>query len=438
VKEMVHCFVAASMAAACFIVPVGDAAGQKDQVVDRVVAVVEDKAVLQSELELEYRRVLLQTNRTMLTDEEEKKLRQEILDGLIADLLMTVHATKRGVEVSDEEVDAAVERTINDQKEALGGHEAFTRQVAREGLTMEKLRELYREKLRARMLIESLLYREVMSEVQVAEGEVKDYYRNNLSSLPQRPPTVNVAHIRLKFQISEDAREKALEKAQEIERKVRAGEDFAEVAREYSEGPSAQYGGSLGYVRLADLNNPAFEETAKKLLIGEVSGPVLTEYGYHIIKLEDVRGEEVLVRHILIRVESEEDDIARTAELAERIRQEIIEGADFGEMAARYSSDHATKEQGGVVGEIPLENLPQYFREAIRDVGDNEIAPVLKESDGFRVVKVLGRQPGRPYTFDEARDELKRVIEQQRRQDRFKEYVEGLKDIYHVEVKGAP
>ncbi len=437
-KGTVHYFVAASIVAACFIVPAGDAAGQKGDIVDRILAVVEDRAVLQSELDLEYRRVLLQTNRKMLTGEEEKELRREILDGLIADQLMTVHATKQGVEVSDEEVDAAVERTINDQKEALGGHEAFTRQMAREGLTIEKLRELYREKLRTRMLVERLIFRDIRSEVEVTEGEVREYYRENLSNLPKRPPTVKLAHILLKLQTSEDAREKALERIQEIEKKIRAGEDFAELAREYSQGPSAQYGGSLGYVRLADLNNPAFEAAAKELVVGEVSAPVLTEFGYHIIKLEDVRGEEVLVRHILMRIESGEDDIARTAELAERIRGEIIEGADFGEMAARYSNDHASKDKGGVVGEIPLENLPEYFREVIRDVEDGAIAPVIKESDGFRVVKVLGRQPERLYTFEEARDELQRVLGEQKLQERFKEYVEGLKEIYYVEVKGAP
>jgi peptidyl-prolyl cis-trans isomerase SurA len=409
--------------------------GQEGEVVDRVIAVVEDRAVFESELELEYKNHLMQNQRTSLAEDERKQVRQDILESLIGDLLMTVHAEKEGVDVGDSEVEEAVERRINENKSALGGEEAFKRQLEREGMTLQQLRQLYREKFRARILIERLLYREVVSVVEIKEPEVKEYYREHVNELPKRPATVKLAHILLMPRASEPALQEARKRIDEIYALVKAGGDFAEHARTYSEGPSAGNGGSLGYVRLEDLNNPAFESAVRNLTVGEVSEPVLTEFGWHIIKLEDVSGERVLVRHILVKVEVGEGDVTGTAELAERIRREILEGAEFGDMAARYSDDERTKDSGGEVGEIPLESLPEFFLEMLNGVEVGEISPVVRESKGFRIVKVLGRSPEREYTFDEARDELRRLIEQQKRQDRLKEYVDDLKDLYYVEVK---
>ncbi|UCF04240.1 MAG: peptidylprolyl isomerase [bacterium] len=410
-------------------------AGQEGKVIDRVVAVVEDRAVFESELELEYKNYLMQKQRTSLPEDERKQVRRDILEGLINDLLMTVHAEKEGVDVGDSEVDEVVERRINENKSALGGEEAFRLQLEREGMTLQQLRQLYREKFRARMLIERLLYREVVVTVEVKEPEVKQYYREHVDELPKRPATVTLAHILLMPIASEPALQETRERIDEIYALVKAGGDFAEHARTYSEGPSASNGGSLGYIRLEDLNNPAFESAARNLTVGEVSEPVLTEFGWHIIKLEDVSGERVLIRHILVKVEAGDGDIAGTAELAERIRREILEGAEFGDMASRYSDDERTKDSGGEVGEIPLESLPEFFLEMLKGVEVGEISPVVRESKGFRIVKVLARNPERDYTYDEARDELRGLIEQQKKQERYKEYVDGLRDLYYVEVK---
>ena len=407
------------------------------EIIDRIIAVVEDRAVLQSDVELEYKRILMQMQRSSMSEQEAAETRKQILDGLVADLLMMVHAEKMGLEVADTEVDEQLEAVIGENKRTLGGEDAFKRQLEREGMTLAQLRDTFSEKIRARMVIERLLRREVMSDVQVTEAETRDYYKKNLADLPLRPATVMLAHILIRPAASEKALEAARQKIADVERRLRDGQDFAELAKEFSDDPSAGVGGSLGYVNLEDLNSPAFEGAVHALSIGEVSEPVLTKFGYHLIKLEDVRGDERLIRHILAMVESGEEDIARAAQKAEEVRRQLIAGADFSEMAARYSDDPGTKNAGGVVGEIAAGNLPEFFRDVVADVGIGEIAPVIKEKSGFRIVKVLGRAPERQYTFEEAREELKKLIDQQKRQNRFQEYVENLKGIYYVEVKGA-
>jgi peptidyl-prolyl cis-trans isomerase SurA len=430
-REAVYVLVAAALAMSA----AAAAAQQGGEVVDRVIAVVEDKAVLASELELEYRNRLMQMERTMLTEEEEGALKQEIVDALVSELLMRIHAEKVGIAVKDEEVYSEVEKRIAEGKRMIGGDDAFEKQLEREGLTIQQLRDLWGEKLRTRMLSERLMYAEVMKDVSVTEREVRDYYTEHLDELPRRPATVSLAQILVVPSASDDAVSKARQKIERIEKLLEEGGDIAELAKEYSEGPSAKYGGSLGYITLEDLNNPEFEAAVRELAIGEVSGPVLTEFGYHIIRLEDVSGEKVHVRHILVKVEEEEKDWESTARLAEEIRGRLLEGEDFAEMAARYSADSRTKEAGGVVGEVVAENLPEYFREVIADIPVGGIAPVVKEERGYRIVKILGRADERPYAFEEAREELKGLMENQKLQAEMDAYIEGLKSIYYVEVK---
>jgi peptidyl-prolyl cis-trans isomerase SurA len=413
-----------------------DTASASETLVDKVVATIEDRAIMKSDVDNELKRFLLQAQRASLPADEEKNVRGEILNGLIADALMSIQAEKEDIKVDDKEVDAAVERTIDDNRTSLGGDDAFNAQLASEGLTIEGLRSIYREKLKNRMLIERLMYQKVMGDTKVTEGEVVAYYKTHGSELPQRPPTVSIAHILIVPKPSEAVLTKALEKITMIEGKVKEGGDFAALAKEYSDCPSAKFGGSLGLMNLDDLNNPAFEEAARKLTAGEVSPPVLTDFGYHLIKLEGVEGDKVNLRHILVRAQATPDDLENAAKLAEGVRSELLAGADFAAAAAKYSDDYGTKNSGGMIGEVPLENLPELFKETIKGVPAGEVAPVIKEAKGFRVVKVLSWNAGRAYTYDEAKDELRKVLAQQRIQERLGAYVEELKKDYFVEIKG--
>ena len=413
-----------------------DTVGASGALVDRVIATVEDRAIMKSDVDNELKRFLMQAQRTSLTVEEETKVRQEILNGLVADALMAIEAEKQNIKIEDKEVDAAVERTIEDNRTSLGGDDAFTAQLAAEGLTIEGLRSIYRERLRNRMMIERLMYQKVMGDTKVTERDILDYYKAHISELPERPPTVSLAHILIVPKPSESVLAKAREKITAVEKMVREGQDFAALAKEQSDCPSAKFGGSLGLIKLDDLNNPAFAEAARKLTVGQVSPPVLTEFGYHLIKLDGVEGDKVNLRHILVRAEATPEDVQSAAQLAERVRGEIIAGADFSAAAAQYSDDYRTKQAGGALGEVPLENMPEQLAEVVKGVPAGDVAPVVKEAAGFRIVKVLSWNEGRPYTYDEAKGELRKILEQQRVQERLGAYVEELKKSYSVEMKG--
>jgi peptidyl-prolyl cis-trans isomerase SurA len=404
-------------------------------VIDRVVATVEDRAVLQSEVEVMFKQYLLQNKQTELPPDQEKTLREEIVQALVADQLMLIQADKDGVKVEEKDVDAAVDRQIEQNKRDLGGDDAFEKQLAAEGLTLNQLRAIYRDKARSQLLI-YMLDQKITQGLEATDRDVQAYYKDHAAELPKRPATVTLAHILIAPQPADSVRDAALAKITALANELKAGEDFATVATRSSDCPSAKYGGNLGLLKLEDLNNPPFAEAARKLAVGEVSPPVLTEFGYHLIKLEGVEGDQVRLRHILVKIEPTAEDLKRAAELAEIVREEVVGGADFAKEAAKYSTDFASKDRGGLVGEVPVETLPPEIKDLIKGLPAGGIAPVMKDTRGFRVLKIVAWTPERTYALDEARDELRRIVIQQKRQEKLASYVGDLKKKYSVEIKG--
>ena len=404
-------------------------------VVDRV-ATVEDRAIMQSDVDNAIKRYLVQAQRTSVPPDEEKKIHDMVLNNLIGDALLVLQAEKDNIKVEDKEVDAAVDKQIEDFKTQLGGDEAFKNQLEAEGLTLDALRAMYREPIRDRLLINGLIREKIGPDIHVTDTDVQEYYKAHLAELPQRPETVTLSHILIVPKPSDAVLAKAHDKITLVEGKLKAGGDFAELAKQYSDCPSAKFGGSLGTLKLEDLNNAPFEAAAKALDVGQVSPPVLTEFGYHIIKVEGVEGDEYTLRHILARAEATPDDVAAAQKLAEKVRGEIVGGADFAKEAAQYSGDFATKNVGGLIGEVPISNLPDDFKAALKDVPAGGIAPITKEARGFRVVKVMSWNPARAYSYDEAKSELTNYLENQKLEERLTAYIEDLKKNYSVVIKG--
>jgi peptidyl-prolyl cis-trans isomerase SurA len=413
------------------------AAGSGGVLVDGIVATVEDRAIFRSEVDNEIRNFMLQTQRTSLTADEEKMLRQEALNSLVATALLSAQAERENLKVEDKEVEDALDRWIEQKKTEIGGDDAFDRQLAAEGLTMEALRDRYRENIRTLLIIEKIKYQKIMPEIQVSEAEVRAYYQAHLSEIPQKEPSVSIAQILVVPKPSEAVLAKALEKITMIEGKLAAGEDFAATAKAYSDCPSAKFGGNLGTLNLDELGNPPFAEAARKVPVGQVSEPVLTEFGYHLIKIEKVDGDQVTLRHILVRAEPVPEDVETASKLAERLRTELAAGGDFAKAAAEHSRDYATKDKGGVFGAVEIKNLPDNFREAIKGVPAGGIAPVLKEERGFRIVKVLSWNAAGTYSYDEVKNQVRRLVMEKKIMERMNEYVEELKKEYAVAIKGA-
>ncbi|MFO7914758.1 MAG: peptidylprolyl isomerase [Candidatus Krumholzibacteriales bacterium] len=406
------------------------------EVIDRVIAVVEDNAVLQSEYDMELKRILMQMGEEAgVGDSVINQVKEEVLNGLVADMLMAVHAERTGVEVDQSVIDEEVEKTIERNITQIGGREAFQEELNRYGLTEEQIRRQWEEKIRARRLMQQLAYSEIWDGIDISEDELREYYREKKDEFPPRPPTVTLAQILICPEASGEGKAAALEKIKAVEKELKSGVKFEELAREYSEGPSAEAGGNLGFVNLEDFNNQAFEDAVRELDPGQVSGPVLTNFGYHLIKLEEKREGQHHVRHILIRVTEDSAQLDAAREKAGELVKRAEAGEAFAKLAAEYSCDEETAGSGGLLGEVPISRLPEQFREAVRGVEPGDIAPLVRDSKGIRIIKVIDFKSEGEYSFEEAREELKRILTQEKVQQKYTEYVNELKEKYYVEIK---
>jgi len=414
------------------------AAWSQGTLVDRVVAIVEDDAIFQSDVDQAVKQLLLQKGATEVSAGERADLEKRVLDELIKNKLVLAKASRLGITVSFAEVEKAVDRAIEENKKALGGEQAFTRQLEAEGLTVDSLKKLYREQIQNRMLVERVLAREIdRSSADISEDDLKNAYQKKNSEFPDRPAVVHLTTIVFGFESSEAARAKAKAVIDSLHQRVLAGEDFAELAKRYSEDPSGNAGGNLGKLKLADLGNRAFADAAAKLAVGEVSAPVLTPFGYHVIQVTgaDSTTGDVEIRHILVRVKPGERDMQEVFEKAEDVHRRVMEGAPFDSMAVRFSTDASSASSGGDLGWLRVSDLPEFFRDVLKDLNPGGVSPVLREPSGFRIVKLLEREDTRPYTFDEVREELKQLLEQEKLDAMYDGYLENLKTEFYVEVR---
>jgi peptidyl-prolyl cis-trans isomerase SurA len=287
------------------------------------------------------------------------------------------------------------------------------------------------------MLVERVLRREMARErPEPTDAELQALFEERKAELPTRPEVAHLQTIFLGFDTSSGASRETRAKCEALRARIVAGEDFAEVAKKESEDPSAALGGDLGFVRPKDLREPAFANAVGSLKVGELSQPVLTVYGYHLIQVTDERKEsgEVRVRHILVRAQPSDADLDEVFKTANFIRDEIQRGESFDSLATRYNTDPAAG-QNGDLGWVRVGELPQFFQDVLKDMQAGDISQVLRESSGFRIVKLVQREAARPYEFVEVKEELKRLYEQERFSKNYESYVAELRKQFQVEVR---
>lgn len=408
------------------------------KLVDRVVAVVEDHAIFKSDIEQTLKQFLMQKGQVNPKPEEREELERQVLKELVDSKLVLAKAQSLGIDVTFSEVEKAVERALAENMRALGGEAAFKRQLEAENLTMDGLRQLYREQLRNRMLVDRVLARELdRSSIKITDEDLRAAYEARKNELPSRPAVVHLRTVYLSLESSENAKAQAKARIEELRRRIMAGEDFAKVAREGSDDPSGKNGGALGSLKLSDLSDRAFADAAAALEIGEVSEPVLTAYGYHLIQVTgaDSTTGEVTLRHILVRVKPGDQDIKGVFARATKIHEALVAGAPFDSVAMRESDDPSSAPAGGDLGWLRVTDLPQFFQDVLAAMAPGDISQVLREPTGFRIVQLLEREDARPYEFEEVREELRKLVEQQKMTAAYDKYLEGLRREFYVDIR---
>ncbi|MCH7548261.1 MAG: peptidylprolyl isomerase [Candidatus Krumholzibacteriota bacterium] len=407
------------------------------QIVDRVIAIVDDEVIFMSDVEEVVRQYMFAQQKTQMTEADRRELEEKVLKDLINDKLVVAQAARLDIDIPFSEVEEKVNQSVEENMNYLGGKEAFERQLAREGFTVESLKSLYRKQVKNRLLVERVLQIEMARDRrEPGDEELSVFYRDHMEDIPQRPAVVHLQTIFLDFGSSTSASSEARRRIDEVYEQATSGQPFQDLAEEFSEDPSAPNGGDLGFVNPDDLGEPAFREAVKQLGIGEISEPVLTTYGWHIIQVSERNPDngEVRVRHILVRVQPSDGDIEEVFETANAIHRDLVAGAAFDSLANRYSTDKSAG-PGGDLGWLKVAELPEFFRDVLAGMSDGDISQVLRESSGFRIVKLLGREGARPYDYEEVRGDLKRLWRQEQMAVAYEEYIETLRKKFTVDLK---
>ncbi|HCM74754.1 MAG TPA: peptidylprolyl isomerase [Cytophagales bacterium] len=358
--------------------------------VDKIIAKVDNYIVLKSELEGTYQNYLAEGNPSSTN------AKCGLLNRLIVNKLMVAKAEIDSVIVTDNDVDQNTTRRMQMILQSSGNSPEELERAY--GKTMDEIRLDLRDQIREQMLGNEMTQR-ITKDISVTPAEVRRFFHKiPEDSLPFYSSDVEVAQIVRIAKVSDAQKEEARQKLTEIRERIIRGENFNELAKQFSEDPSAQFnGGEMGYVGRGAMV-PAFEATAFRLRKGEISMPFESPFGFHIMQLIDRRGNEYNSRHILISAAPSEEDINRTEKFMDSLRMKIVtDSIKFQRAAKEYSDDQATKGQGGFFTDadggtkISIKEIDPvvYFTIDTMKTGDISRPIRYRTDDGKDAVRIL-------------------------------------------------
>lgn len=409
----------------------------QDNVIDEVVWVVGDEAILKSEVEQERRNAQYEGRRfdgdPYCVIPEELALQKLFLNQAEID----------SIEASESDVIAYTEQMVNANIERAGSREKLEEYY---GKPMTLIREEARESVR-RMLTMQMMQRELMKDVKVTPADVRRYFKNlSEDSIPYIPTQVEVQLITIEPEIPEEEIDRVKARLREFTDRANSGEmSFSTLARLYSKDPSsAPRGGETGF-RGKGFWVPEFANVAFNLSTpGKISKIVETEFGYHIIQLIEKRGDRVNVRHILLQPEVAEDDLMASLSRLDTIADDIRTGKfTFEEGVVRISSDKDTRMNYGLLpntntgtSKFEMQELPQEIARAVNLMNVNEISkPFIminnKGKEVCAIVKLKSRVKGHKATLAEDFQALKAVVLEKKQAEKLDQWiVEKQKSTY--------
>jgi len=403
------------------------------QVVDRIAAVVNDDIILVSEVEEKLFLLDAQGQLKGRDSTQVAAMRKEILDRLIEEKLVVQRAKSQSIEADDTDLQKRVNDAMDKVRSQFPTPEAFRQALSQEGITENMLRDRYRNDIENEVVGQRIVSKEVRSKVEVTSDDVEKYYKENKDQLPRKASEVELAHF-LARPVDATVEAAALDKIQKAHARIVGGEKFEDVAAQVSDDPSRGRGGLLGWFQKGDLD-PAFEAAADSLQIGQLSGPVRSSFGYHLIEVLERDGQRFKVRHILALVEPKPDQIQAAHDRAAAARARIVGGEPFEKVVKESSEDPETKNQGGNLGWISPQALLPEVAGLIDSLKVGELSPVIRSAKGFHVFKVLNRRTGEDYTYDEIKDRLRAYLEQQQLEKAYDTWMKGIRDSAYVEIK---
>jgi peptidyl-prolyl cis-trans isomerase SurA len=407
---------------------------EQEQIIDGVAAVVADNIILKSELAQIVNMTAMQQNiNPSTTPDLYLKLQNQILQSMIDQKVVLELAEKdTNVIVKDKEVDSALELQIENILAQAGSEENAEKMLG------EPLRDFKREywyDIRDRLYADKFQQLKLQS-ISINRTEVEDFYAAYKDSLPFIPTEVKLRHILLNLEAGEESVVKTISFLDSLRDAINSGADFAELATKYSEDPgSKNRGGDLGFTRRGTLVTE-FEEVAFTLDVGEVSHPVKTAFGYHIIQPLEKQGDKVRARHILINPPVSLEDEQTAYDFAESLKDSISTIDDFIDFATRYSKDERTRENGGDLGWVNPDNfaMPE-ISQVIYYLEMNECSLPVKTSFGYHLLWLEGVNEGGYPSLEKNWLDIETMALNKKKMDWYQSFISDARNDYYISIK---
>ena len=413
------------------------AQGSGPRLVDRIVAIVDEEAILQSDLDREVELYKLEkeyAGEPVPADSPE--VRREMLDRLIESKLIIAAAKQADMAVDDEAIEESVQQKIDQFVEHFGSLENLRRELNRSGMTLDDYRARMKTQLRDQQYLRLVVGKFIRPNIEVLENEVRDYYLANLEEMPAEPDSLTIANILIPVQPSVEVRQRIQDKVTEIKAALASGRSFPEVAMEFSEGPNAKRGGEVGVVAPGDLFDANLDRAVFALSIAEVSDPVVSSRGVHLLRLDSVTPDgRRAISQVFLPIEVAQEDIDAARVAIENARARVLNGESFGQVAAEVSGDPASASKGGLLGTFRLEDLSSQFQAALAEAEVGVVTEPVLTPAGWYIFQINERITGHMYTYEELKDNLRQVVEGQKIEKSLAEYVLDLRTRFFIDEK---
>lgn len=402
---------------------------QTEEKIDSIVALVDDDVILRSELDIAIMGIVDRIRQQGGEIPPKSVLETQVLERLIIRRLQLQRAYQTGIRVSDSEIDQSMMMLADQNK-----------------LSLMQLRQLieadgedfaeFRQNIGEEMMTERLRQRVVNSMDPITETEVDIL----LASDRFNSGEYNISHILISVPDGATPQQIAAQesKANNIYQQLQEGLDFASAAISYSDSQEALEGGLVGW---RDLNSVpvAFSDAIKNLRAGQYTVPIRSPAGFHIIKVNDYRersqvmATEFNARHIMI----ETNDLITPREAMERIRnihKQLMEGADFAELAREYSDDVASANLGGDMGWFLAQAYGERIEQTLEGLQDGEISEPFQTENGWHIIQRLGERE-KDVTVESIRAAARNNLQQQKMDIELEKFLQQMRDEAFVEIR---
>jgi peptidyl-prolyl cis-trans isomerase SurA len=393
--------------------------------VDRVIAIVDDDVVLASELQERTQQVINNIAKAGQQAPELSEIQQQMLDQLILESIQLQMASRAGVRISDEQLNASVQRIASQNQMSLLEFQAALEQ---DGTSYNDTRE----QIRRELLLQRIQQGSVNQRIQITEQEIANFLVTE-EGINLTAPEYRLLHTLIPVTGSANEQQAKL-LADQLYLQIQQGQDYIEAIN--SSGQSELNGSDLGWRKAVDL--PSVFSHLTSIEKGETAAPFKSDSGYHLVKMLDKRGDGVTIdqtkaRHILLKASAIRNEAATEAAI-NNLRTRIINGEDFAALAREHSEDIGSATEGGDLGWTSPGQLVGAFQDAMDNTEINDVSPAFKSQFGWHILQVTDRRE-QDVSQDLHKNIARNFIHQRKYDDELQDWLQKIRDEAYVDVK---